>query len=116
MKDELIKILPDLKQAMEQGVAYAGDLFNRAVMYYKVSTIIGLFVCFMVFFNSIYFYKNYKKLEKDNDDTDSDAILAIIFGILGIVSILISIFLCLDLVQLYTIPEIYILQVLTTSN
>lgn len=113
MKDELIKILPDLKLAIEQGVTYAGDLFNRAIIYYKLSTIVGIVISFLLTILGIHFIKKFIKLDKEDEDEEKDIILAVVFGIIGLFAFMFSMFFIFDLIKLYTIPEIYILQLLT---
>ncbi len=69
MKDELIAILPDLKQAVEQGIAYAGDLFNRAVSYYTLISIISIVIGALLLIGAIIgIFKAIKWCKnKDND-------------------------------------------------
>lgn len=114
MKDELIKILPDLKQAVEQGIAYAGDLFNRAVSYYTILSIIGIVAGMLLLIATIVgIVKLYKYIKKEYALDEEPAALFLLFIIPIIISIVL---LCVNIdayLQLKFIPEIYILQLIT---
>lgn len=120
MKDELMKLLPDLKQAVEQGIAYAGDLFSRALEYYKMITYVWLSVSVVLLIASItYFISTYRWVNKKDErgykenSWDDRTAGNFIFGFLLPISIVMLICFITDLIKLNTIPELYILQMLT---
>jgi hypothetical protein len=129
MKDELIKLLPDLKKALEQGVAYAGDLFNRAVMFYKIETIVFMAIEFVFLLFTPKFIKwiiamaKYENLGySEQRESEEDETRLVIFGVFGVIGCITSFVFAIcfllnisEIIQLYTIPEIYILQVITQS-
>ncbi len=113
MKEELMAILPDLKNAIQQGVTYAGDLFNRAVEYYKLLVIIkissGILFIFVLIVSLIFS----KKIDWNTDHISAGQVL-VITGILFGICVPI---LCLstgiqDYIQLTYIPEVYIYEML----
>jgi hypothetical protein len=119
MKDELMKLLPDLKQAVEQGITYAGDLFDRAVVYYKIVTYIGLSISSIVLISCIIYCVNTYRwvnkrdemgIEVNNLDDRAGVIFIVVF--LLIISITLTPFFICDLIKLNIIPELYILQLL----
>jgi branched-subunit amino acid ABC-type transport system permease component len=113
MKKELIKILPDLKQSIEQGIAYGGDIFNRAVVYYSVVSLINIAVGVILLIGSSYgIYKATKWFKQDDRDDTRDPfwifiILPIIFGIILFIEGLSS------YIKLQYLPEVYLLQLFT---
>lgn len=120
MKEELMKLLPDLKQAVEQGIAYAGDLFNRAVIYYKTITYVGISVSSLILISGIiYFISTYRWVHKKDDDGyerndwEDRLTFNILFAFLIPISFVAIICFICDLIKLNTIPELYILQILT---
>jgi hypothetical protein len=113
MKEELIKILPDLKQAVEQGIAYAGDLFNRAVSYYTILSIIGIVVGGLCMLGTLFgFYKMVKWFKNSDRDDELDPAWTLLL-LPTLITVIILIESINAYLQLKFIPEIYILQLIT---
>lgn len=119
MKEELIKILPDLKQAIEQGKVYASDLFTRAVAYYKIvawiEIIIGLLFLIISIVLIIKFVSWYKIKKTKNEYFDlSDVNPFIFFGfIVGFIHAIVLLSCGItNLIQLSIVPEIYMLELI----
>jgi len=120
MKEQLLTLLPDLKKAIESGVAYAGDLFNRAVMFYKIQEFIWLgFDLIFISLSPLFIKWVIRGINADynDDDKDKKEVIGIIGALLLFVSILC--FVCLffnaiNIIKLYTVPELYIFNLLNT--
>ncbi len=117
MKDELIKILPDLKQAVEDGIVYIGDLFDRAVLYYKIANFAGIAISLIVLIAySIFMYKTHSWVERDEYNEWEDRVFPVTIGsVLALYHSFFLIFFIKLIFQLYIVPEIYILQLLTSK-
>lgn len=133
MQEELTKMLPDLKKALETGVAYAGDLFNRAVIYYKFQTILWLiFDIIMISLTPIWIkwvikaidydamgYSEQERYIEEHKTSESRIIAKGVIGGLLIAIAFISLIALLfgigDLIKLYTIPEIYMVEIITNN-
>ena len=131
MQEELIKLIPDLKKVLETGVAYTSDLFNRAVMFYKIETIMWIifnliFIALVPLFikwiitgktESEMYDKEKEEYLKKHKTTEEWIIARVIFAVVGLVIALMCVigllFNITNLIQLYTIPEVFIMQVIT---
>lgn len=112
MKDELIKMLPDIKQAIASGVAYGSDLFQRAVTYYTYQSylFIGMWTLFLLIsiVALICSVRWFKKGEKHYRDAEASVVIISSFFIMLFVICVIA---CLsDVIKLKTIPEVYMIE------
>lgn len=112
MKDELIKMLPDIKQAIASGVAYGSDLFQRAVIFYTYQTylFIGMWILLLVasiiaLVRSIKWYKN-----SESYDNFLESFIIFISSLLVLLSFFSIIYCVGNVVKLKTIPEVYMVE------
>lgn len=110
MEEELLKILPDLKLAVAEGVEYAGGLFNRAVDYYIIINIIGIVLgVVLLIFTAVALYKMVKWFKKPGRDRELDGAWMFLMLPAGI-GIILLVNCINNYVQLKYIPEIFILN------
>ena len=117
MNEELIKLIPELKEALAQGLEYGGELFTRAVQYYIQMNILWSIIFFInLIIVSILVYKATKEVKKELIKDNYTEVIPVVI-LTGIVALIIPFCLFINrltvFIKLSTIPEIYILEQIT---
>ena len=117
-------ILPDLKQAIETGVAYGGELFNRIITFVIIQKTVDIVISSILFaVSTIIVYKifkyltNKKKEDEYFDLTDLSApmffgviVVLIIGGLFIVMYPFVMYELIVDIAKIKIVPELYIVE------
>ena len=110
-EQEIVKILPDLKEAMTQGLSYGGELFERFIQYKIITSIIAIVVSLVFVFTLKIVYEKVLKKEEDWSYPDGLSIFAIIYIVLVLFFSGISFFInSSELLKAIYVPELLLIN------
>ena len=105
---QIKEFLPDLKNALEQGIAYGGDLFHRFVMFSIWEQGVYVAIC-LILLIPLFWFKKAWKYTFDNP-YNSPVIIVYLFEIVPLSVLIGSI---INIIKLVFIPELYLFDTLS---
>jgi len=118
LETKVIEMLPDLQEALQKGLEYGGDLFDRFIYYHIIDNIFGIMMASLIFFISLKIRDKFLKViyEEYENDHDEEGKNISIWGsgfILGILFFVIFFIISINLsaiLKLLFIPEVFLID------